>query len=361
MNPPFLELTRTKEGWQASFAFQVFHRSGNEWIKMRWGFNASALLDEALDRHKLFIEAQAVHEAEFHRGFQPNNTLALRGINLPGTGVQMGILGKSISPEQEEARQSALNFARKIFSIFPHDFILVPASSVDDYYRLVGHDLLADNPEAAQIQRGMVFLPSTHGYQHLTGFWQTGSRSNEQIWRALSAMPRPVLFNVILQPSILVEGEKKVLLEIKKEIKKIISKAEEKDENTDDYIPWVEHYIKRRLSAWKKFFLLQVHLLAIGVPDENLLRSIGSAITRDSNDSPLPGFQMVYPNSIEERQEWCEKIRSLDFVTPAFRVDDLADLDEVYSVFRFPYRPEAGLPGTNFVPLKNEPPPVKEG
>ena len=50
MNIPYLETIQKQEGWQTTFAFQVFHRPAAEWLSMRWGFNAGALLDEALDR-----------------------------------------------------------------------------------------------------------------------------------------------------------------------------------------------------------------------------------------------------------------------------------------------------------------------
>jgi hypothetical protein len=39
-------------------------------------------------------------------------------------------------------------------------------------------------------------------------------------------------------------------------------------------------------------------------------------------------------------------------------LDELADLDEIFSIFRFPYRPEAGLPGANFNELNKEPDPT---
>ena len=55
MNTPYLETVQTLQGWQATFAFQVFHRPAEESLAMRWGFNAGALLDEALDRNRLFI------------------------------------------------------------------------------------------------------------------------------------------------------------------------------------------------------------------------------------------------------------------------------------------------------------------
>ena len=343
MNNPVLILTQTMEGWQAVFAFQVLHLPAEEWLKMRWGFNAGALFDEALDRYKLFIESQAVNEAEFLAGITQNNTLAMRGIHSPEFGLRMVLLGRSCAPTIDQARQAARQYAREVSSIFPHDFLLVPAKTEDEYYQLSGEHLLTGDSKMAQIQRGIVFLPTERGPRYLVGLWQASSRSNEQIWRALSAMPQLALFNIMIQPSILYEGEKHALLDIKKSI----SSVDQNNEQVSAYIPWAESYIKRRLAVWKKFFLVQIHLVADEGMD-NLLRSIGSALTRDSNDMALPGYQTLYPISPLEGQQWLENIRSLELVQNSQHLDEIADVDEVFSIFRFPYRPEAGLPGANF-------------
>lgn len=353
---PFLNLMQIEGGWQATFAFQVFHRQAEEWLKMRWGFNASILLEEALDRNKFFIESQVASEAEFRAGIQPTRTLALRGISLPGIGLQMGLLGKTSAEKKDEAQQTGLRYAREIYSTFPHDFILVPAELSDDYNRLSGHDILNAKSSITQIQRGIAFVPPTQGYRSLSGLWQASSRSNEQIWRALSAMPNPVLFNILIQPSFFYDRERQALLEIKKQI----SNAELRTELTSAYIRWAENIIERRFAAWNKFFLLQVHVITGEDPDENLLRSIGSALTRDTNDFPLPGFQIKWPDSNTASQSWSKNILAMDLI-PSSRVEDLVDSDEASAVFRFPYLSEAGLPGANFIGLQEESPPAQTG
>ncbi len=356
MKNPFLKLTQTEDGWQAVFAFQVFHRQAEEWLKMRWGFNASILLEEALDRNKFFIESQVASEADFRAGIQPTRTLALRGINLPGIGLQMGVLGKANAQNEDEAKQAGLNYAREIYSTFPHDFILIAAELSEDYDRLSGDSLLNTKTSIAQIQRGMAFAPLAQGYHFFPGLWQASARSNEQIWRSLSAMPNQVLFNILIQPSFFYDGERQALLEIKKQI----SKAEQSAELASAYIPWAENFFKRRLAAWKKFFLLQVHVIAEEVLDENLLRSIGSALTRDTNDFPLSGFQIKWPDTNSIGQSWRQNILSMSLI-PSSRVEDLVDSDEAFAVFRFPYLPEAGLPGANFIGLQAKPPPTQTG
>lgn len=353
MNAPFFKLTQIQEGWQAVFAFQVFHRPAEEWLKMRWGFNAGVLLDEALDRHKLFLESQAVNDSSFYAGTIPNTMLALRGIRTLGSGLQMAVLGKLSAPGREQAQQAAQRYAREIFSTFPYDFFLKPAETEDAYHLLSGKHLLAKNSNAVQILRGIIPITTAHGPRHLIGLWQASSRSNEQIWRALSAMPQEALFNVAIQPSALYAGEKSALLDIKKDI----SNSKQNNETNSAYIPWAEKYIERRLTAWKKFFLVQIHLVVDGEA-ENLIRSIGSTLTRDSNDLALPGYQTAHPETPIENQQWRDDIHSMKMNPNSSNMNDLADLDEAFSVFRFPYRPEAGLPGADFVELKKEPGPT---
>jgi hypothetical protein len=356
MKIPFLKLTQAEDGWRASFAFQVFHRQAEEWLEMRWGFNASILLEEALDRNKFFIESQVASEAEYRAGIQPTRTLALRGINLPGIGLQIGILGKVNAQNEDEARRSGLHYAREIYSTFPHDFILTPAELPEDYDRLSGDSLLNSKSSIMQIQRGLAFAPSAKGYHFFPGLWQASSRSNEQIWRSLSAVPNQVLFNILIQPTFFYEGERQALLEIKKQT----SKTEQSNEITSAHILWAENFFKRRLAIWKKFFLLQVHVIAAEAPDENLLRSIGSALTRDTSDSPLSGFQIKQPDSNIISQSWYEKILSMDLV-PSSRVEDMVDSDEAFAVFRIPYLLKTGLPGANFIGLQAKPPSTQTG
>ena len=338
MNVPIFVPKQTQEDWQAFFAFQVFHRPPEEWIKMRWGFNAGALLEEALDRYKLFIESQTVSEIEFRAGTMHNNTLVLRGIHSPEFGLKMVLLGKSSAPDREEAQQAAQQYAREVFSTFPHDFLLVPAKTDSEYQQFGGEQWLDGNSRVVQIQRGIIFLPKGYEPHYLPGLWQTSPRSNEQIWRALSAMPQPTLFNIIIKPSFIYSQEKNLLEDMKQNISK------QKDDAISACIPWIESYTKRRQAVWKKFFLAQVHLISNGGM-ENLIRSIGSALTRNSNDLTLPGYQA---REASDNGQWCENIRSLDLTENTTRWDDLTDVDEVFSIFRFPYRPEAGLPGANF-------------
>jgi hypothetical protein len=341
MDTPIFNITQTQTGWQAVFAYQVFHRSAEEWLRMRWGFNAGALLEEALDRYKLFIESQSTNEFMFKADSTQNNTLALRGIVEPTKGLKMVLLGKSHASDRERALQAAQQYARRISSTFPYDFLIAPARSEKEYHELSGEALLTRKPFIVQIQRGMLDIPIAR--QYIRGVWNAGVRSNEQIWRALSAAPQAAFFNILVQPTILFENEKQALLEIKKQISNF-----RQDEAVLSYIPWVENYIKRRLVAGKKFFTAQIHLV-INREMEDLIHSIGSAFTRDIPELASLGYQTRHSISASDNEQWCENIRLLDLIESPLRLDDVADLEEVFSIFRFPYRPESGLPGANFI------------
>jgi len=52
---PGIEVSNGAGGWQAMMAWQICLRPYKEWINSRWGFNASVLLEEALDRLKLLL------------------------------------------------------------------------------------------------------------------------------------------------------------------------------------------------------------------------------------------------------------------------------------------------------------------
>jgi hypothetical protein len=366
MNTPYLETTQKQEGWQATFAFQVFHRPAAEWLSMRWGFNAGALLDEALDRYRLFIESQSLSEAAFLANDQlADRTLTLRGINLLGKGLQMALIGKTISTDKSHAQQAAKDYARELFSTFPHDFILQPAEEKKDYESLYGRDFFTKIPQVAAIQRAAALIQPLEKYQYFSGIWQSSPRANEQIWRALSNTQKTAMLNITLQPSIMYSGEKEMLLDAKKTIANIYIDAKEDEEQEEsifaDYLTWAEAYIKRRLTPWKNFFQLQIHVLMDGPVDENLLRSIAAPITRVPTENSMPGFQILRPASREEEKEWCERICSLDFITTTMHINDLADVDEAFAVFRLPYRPEAGLPGANFISAVTDPPTPPSG
>src|SRR6476661_2739236 len=94
--------------WQALFACQVGIRPHQEWVKLKWGFNASALFDEALERQRVFLESQHGLRNESWTEHPNHRTLAIRYVNHPGEGLIVTVLGKIHARTKEECIESAI-------------------------------------------------------------------------------------------------------------------------------------------------------------------------------------------------------------------------------------------------------------
>jgi hypothetical protein len=348
-----VDVTSSQENiFQAMFACLVCVPTYDEWVNMKWGFNASALIEEALSRQKLFIESQHTIDLETQMERQDRRTLALRIITLPGKGLQLGLLGKIQAPSSEQATKDALIYWRELESIFPYDYKLVAAVSQDDFRRAAGWDLLIaqeKNSCVVQIKRGNAFLPEIQGWQCVSGLWCSSPFSFEQIWRAMAAMPIPTLLNIALRPTLLYEYEQQILWEIKKQVANP-DKNQIRFDYYAPYLPWVESYLKRRLAPWKKFFYLQVHLFLDGEFDESILRCIASCITSNASDQVLPGYQLLRSPSENVEQVWRKCIYQMEIIPSSNRMEEIGDLEETLSVFRLPYNPPPpGLPNVRFL------------
>ncbi len=340
--------------WQALFACQVSIRSFEERIKFKWGFSAAFLLEEALDRQKLFIESQYLNNP-----FEEQSSLkvlALRCIGIPKKGIMLSLIAKVYSESQEGVYHAALSYWMELLSVFPYDYVLHPAKSQEEFLHLVGYKILDQcnsSDSIVQIRRFESFFRTSKGVIPLMGFWQTSVRTDEQIWRVLSHSAKPIVLNVTLQPTILLEEERQALLAVGRSSEltadSISNTAFEKP-----YSKWAENFISRRNSPWNKFYFLQIHLAASDGVDDYLLRAIGSAITRDNLDQSSPGFQIVRPLENVDVQEWRRHLVNLDFFpvtnnSNISKISDIGDLSEAHAVFRFPYPSEAGVPGILFM------------
>jgi hypothetical protein len=126
--------------WQALFACQVGIRPHQEWVKLKWGFNASALFDEALERQRVFLESQ--------HGFQnrildrtPRSPYAGNSLcESPRGELIVAVLSK-IHARTKECIESAIALYR-VKSTFPYDYTLVPARSRDEFLRISGWEFL---------------------------------------------------------------------------------------------------------------------------------------------------------------------------------------------------------------------------
>lgn len=344
MKVPYIETSLDENGeLQAFFAFQVTPQKNEDWKKMKWGFNAGALLEEALDRFKLFIEAQTLNlSLKRLDTLFLEQSLALRVINFPKKGVQTALIGKVSSQEatEKEIKTAGESFAREIQATFPYDFILKPAISKAEFHSLFGQDLFTQNVNLAQIQRGSLCVLNS---QYMPALWQASLRSSEQIWRSISAMPKKILFNITIKPIFIDDNDKVFFLKQKK----LLSSTKEEI----IYSTLAENITKKYLEADEKCFLLQVHLLAEGPVDQNLLRTIGTSLTRDTSSTKLPGYRVIPYYLSDDSDDLCTKLLQMDLLSLSPRRENLADLEETYAVFRLPYPPASGLPGVNFIGL----------
>ena len=338
------------ESWHASFACKVKIRPGEDWLKMRWGFNASLLIEEALDRARLFVESQHSSEVELNRRNGDQRTLSLRCRVKPNKRLALGIMGKVCANTEAEARQNSSKYCREICSVFPQDFVINPVNSLEEYQEISGIDILQAKGEIVQLKRFEKYLPSKDGMQYIHGLWQSSTRSHEQVWRALAHLIHPTLFSITLRPINIYPFEREIFEQLVKPIE-----TPEINERMFpiSYKTWSEIFINRRITPLQKYFYLQIHLTSLSSLDDNIFRSIGTALTRATSNSSLPGFMVLRPNQ-GMKNIWTEYLDCIDLTPSESEYDpqhlsDIADMEEAAGVFRYPYpHPETGMPGVNF-------------
>lgn len=346
--------------WQALFACQLTVLSYQDWYKLKWGFNASALFDEALERQKLFIESQYYIRTD--HGFEPPEyrTLAFRFVNRPGGPFLVVVIGKIKGRTRQEALERALAFHTEIKHIFPYDYKLIPALSRVEFLYLCGSDILEDcgaSSSIAQVKRMEAPISQERDSPFLQGLWKSSPRAHEQIWRLLAGSEYPLLLNITLRPTILYEKERIRLLQSADEITRIDNPPV--NQNT---LPAIKQryreYVERRMSPWGKFFYLQIHLASTQALGEGLSRIVGTSLALSSNGTFLPGYQVNTPEP-DEKHHWQHQIRNLDLIFTGSqlsspRLSEVADLEEVFAAVRLPYSPpENGLPGVTFGTARN--------
>jgi hypothetical protein len=360
MNAPWIEVDENRDQdvlwgsgdaeytWQALFACQVNVLPHQEWVKLKWGFNASALFDEALERQRLFLESRYTVQ---HEGIEPPDrcTLAFRFINRPGEGLLVAMVGKIRARTRAEAVEQAVLYFQELKATFPYDYSLVPASSRQEFLHMTGQDLLEEKRhlvDLAQIKRAEV--PSTweRGSPFLQGFWRSGAHAHEQIWRSLGTSLSPVLLNMTLRSTFLYQKERERLLKASED-------APDQQRNGSPVKTWNKEYVERRLTLWKKFFYLEVHLASPRKLSDSLCRLVGTSLTLSGDGQAQPGYLVVCPEP-DEAQSWRTRLKHLDLIFPRSplavpRLSEVADLDEVFAVMRLPYSPpESGFPDLRF-------------
>lgn len=347
--------------WQALFACQVEVFPHQEWAKRKWGFNAAALFEEAMERQKLFLESQYGYPDEFGMEPRDNRTLAFRFIKRPAEGLLIAIVGKIQARTRDEVRDCALSYYREVKATFPYDYVLHPACSQHEFYIFSGKDIIEEGESpfsVTQIKRMELPVNPRSNLLYLQGLWRSGPRAYEQIWRSLGASPSPLFLNISLRSTLLYEDEQEGYIQSLNDFSNL------KDLQLDEVIgstlqQWNKDLVERRLAPWKKFFYLQVHLVSTKKLSDHLFRTIGTSLTLNNKGGPLPGYQVTFPRP-GETQSWRAKIKNLDFIlTNSFlsspRFSEIADLDEVFDVMHLPYSPpENGFPDLEFYTTRSK-------
>jgi hypothetical protein len=343
-----------KLAWQAMFACRLGLLPFEDRLKLKWGFSPEFLLNEALDRQKLFIESQLFPNPIDHQIEQ--RTLALRCVCVPNVGILLGLVGKIRAESEEKAQEFALDYFQEIKAVFPYDYTVEPGKTEEEFKRLTGREILEEcnHPDSiAQIRRFENPLQTTKGVFRMLGLWQTGARSDEQIWRALAQYPQGIILNISISPTTLFEDERRALLEMN-----LSAQGSQDTLSSEPYLnnyeAWIGPFVERYLSPWNRYFYLQVHLASPSGIKDYVARSVGSALTRENEEMASPGFQVVHPVNKEGAKEWCHHLDCLDrtYTSKSLflpRLSDLVSLDEAHAVFRLPYPPETGIPGAVFL------------
>jgi hypothetical protein len=350
----------TDHNWQALFACQIGVRSHVEWAKLKWGFNASALFDEALDRQKLFLETQYTIKNELKIDPPNLRTIAFRFSHKPGEDLLLAVIGKIRGQNLEHVTENALSFFRELKSTFPYDYTLSPAVTREEYSQLAGYDIIdrcAGTSGLVQIKRAEFPAFPDYRSSFTQGFWQSTARAHEQIWRALGCSIHPTVLNISLRSTVLYPGELDRLANLDFSTEQEEHKGEEKKLRTAKQMR--ETFLERRLNPWQKLFYVQVHLVSTQNMDDSLIRVAGTALTLSDQKKTNPGYQAVLA-APELLDEWRKKIKDLDIIfstsqLPVYRLEEIADMEEVAAVIRLPYSPpENGFPDFEYSAVKGE-------
>ena len=344
--------------WQALFACQVCIQPFEKVEKRKWGMNPAFLFDEVVERQKLFVESQYNHNA-FQEDAANERTVTFRCLQIPGSGLLLALVGKVGGRTQESARLGAIAYCEELMSIFPYEYILHPALSAETFHYLTGRDILnqcSDLSSLVEIKRFETQVRTQKNLAYVIGLWQTGKRSDEQIWRSLGNFPNSAMLTISLRSTHITDKERQLLWNM--------TQVQAVDNypipnGVPPFIPpyheWSEPFIKQRLSPWKRFFYLQIHIMVPSGVSDSLLRGIGSAITRDTPEQSSPGFLANWPGNQTDIYNWKKSLDCLEIIpnarnnTGLSRLSNIADMSEVHSVFRFPFPPMIGLPNINFL------------
>lgn len=340
----------------AMFAALVRLKPLKEISPYQWGWNKGALMQEALDRQRLFIEALHTYDELATNEITNQRTLALRCIRYPESDeLLLVLIGKITENTQQRAKASALELWQEISSIFPYEYDLLPAKTFAEFVHLSGFDIIRaaeDSDGWREIRRfeGMYNLIDQQIY--MLGMWQQSQRANEQIWRALGGWNQPMVYNVLLRPTILFDEERLSLLKIIDSLSAVANKEEHK---SNPEIQWMLQNSRQLITQVHFPYCVQVMLVSpSGIPNY-VLRAIGSSFCHtEEKGISGPGYQEVDPKNanlatLTGELLWLEPDFNYGGNAGSYtRLPNLFDAWGANTAFRFPFLAEAGLPGVQF-------------
>jgi hypothetical protein len=343
---------------RALFAARVRPLPQEQREAWKWGFSNDHARQEAMARQQQFL-------AGLHDGGQfefkqppPGPVLALHLLRDPANeGLALCLLGAVDGGYALEAREQAIDLWRTVVAAFPYDYEVAPVLSPEEFYELSGLGLLDQikaESEIVEVRRFEAPLSTGHGPGLLLGSWQGHDRADEQIWRALAIAPQATLLTIRIQPTYITTAE---WPRIQAALNLAPGATETESPLLRQHYRWAANLYEKRLSAWVRPFLLQVHLVAIGGVPTYLRRALGTAITWKREGDAQPAYQTVAPPDKSVLDNWRHTVRRLSFTTTPPAADNnllcrlhlLAGIEEASTVFHWPYPPKGGLPGVDFL------------
>jgi hypothetical protein len=341
-------------GWHAVFAARVYPKPFSEIQTWQWGFNAGALLEEAMERQKLFLAAQHPAEDFANAEYADRRSLALRCIWDPEIGkLSFFLLGKVAAETRATAHKSAEGLWRALSATFPYDYNLDPVTTSANFYNASGLAILIPHRptmESVEIRRAEGIFSSEQGNIYLPGKWQNTIRADEQVWRALCSANQPLIYSVTLRPTVLFDFERQALQNI---LAGVLHIEAETPENIAIFgTQWVKEVLESRLNNLLHPYYLQVHLISPASISDYLLQAIGGSFTF-SKESRIPGYQVIRCKQkdqvlrVLENLLWLEPDIVEDEMTIAEfkRIRYLFSIEEAQAAFRWPFPPANGIPG----------------
>ena len=345
-------------GWHAQFAFAVKIRDFDDLKKLKWGFNFGSLLEEVLERQRLFIESQHF-PGELRKQPTEFRTLALRFVHEPErNSLRLYLLAKVQAHDRKSAFSLAIQTRQELESIFPYEYKLDPIDNRISFTQETGWNWVRQSSDVfsfLEIEKYEGVLSTGQERIFILGSWNDSMIGNEQVWRVLAGAKQRIFLNVIIRPVILQDYDVLALHNIAEYAEKI-----RKGSVNPALLPYIDAAVlnyRKMAESLRRPYLVRIHLVSPERIPEYIPRAIGSALTHTDKPSPsAPGFQIVLPKSDGELTNWQQLLLWIEptaFSPDGYdvrftRLRNLVDAQGALSLFRLPFPPEGGIPGVTF-------------